>query len=59
MEFLSQNNVEFVAKDVQSDPAALKELIDLGSQSTPTLVIDGEVMVGFDPEKLLAKVKGS
>jgi glutaredoxin 3 len=41
-----------VEKNVRADQAALKELIDLGYQSTPVTLIDGEAMVGFDQTKL-------
>jgi hypothetical protein len=41
-----------VDKNVREDPAALKELLGLGYQSTPVTLIDGEAIVGFDPEKL-------
>lgn len=39
-------------KNVREDPGALKELLALGYQSTPVTLIDGEAIVGFDPEKL-------
>ncbi len=39
-------------KNVRGDPAALKELLALGYQSTPVTLIDGEAVVGFDREKL-------
>jgi hypothetical protein len=38
---------------VREDPAALKELLGLGYQSTPVTLIDGEAVVGFDQEKLV------
>jgi len=41
-----------VDKNVREDPAALKELLALGYQSTPVILIDGEAVVGFDQEKL-------
>jgi hypothetical protein len=41
-----------VDKNVREDPAALKELLALGYQSTPVTLIDGEAVVGFDPDKL-------
>ena len=50
--FLTAHNINFEYKDVQADPQALRELMDLNSRSTPTIVIGEEVMVGFDPEKL-------
>lgn len=50
--FLQARNVPFDYKDVQADPAALEELLALDSRSTPTLVVDSEVMIGFDPDRL-------
>jgi glutaredoxin-like YruB-family protein len=50
--FLSARGVEFEYKDVQADPAALRELVALNSRSTPTIVVDEEVMIGFDPDRL-------
>jgi len=38
---------------VRADQAALKELIDLGYQSTPVTLIDGEAIIGFDQQKLM------
>ena len=34
----------------------MQELIGLGAQSTPTTVIDGEVIVGFNREVLKKKL---
>ena len=56
MEFLSRHGVEFEQKDIRSDAAALQELMELGVKSTPTIVVDGEVLIGFDSEKLLALI---
>lgn len=50
--YLTSRNVEFEYKDVQGDPAALRELVKLKSRSTPTILVGDEVMIGFDPEKL-------
>jgi glutaredoxin-like YruB-family protein len=50
--FLASRNVAFEYKDVQADPAALRELMELNSRSTPTIVVGDEVMVGFDPDRL-------
>ena len=52
MEFLSQKGVAFTAKDVSTDLEARRELITLGSRATPTITIDDQVLVGFDPKKL-------
>ena len=37
---------------MRADQAALKELIDLGYQSTPLTLIDGQAIAGFDQQKL-------
>jgi hypothetical protein len=44
----------FTEKNVRADKAALKELLDLGFQSTPVTIIDGQSVVGFDQDKLVA-----
>jgi hypothetical protein len=37
---------------VRADQQALKELIEMGYQSTPVTIIDGEAVVGFDQTKI-------
>ena len=39
-------------KNVRADQAALRELVDLGYQSTPVTIIDGAAIVGFDQSKI-------
>lgn len=56
-QFLSARNIPFEYKDVQADPAALRELVRLNSRSTPTIVVGEEVMIGFDPERLESMLK--
>jgi glutaredoxin len=50
--FLESRKVPFEYKDVQKDSVALRELLELNSRSTPTLVVGGEIMIGFDPDRL-------
>ena len=38
---------------MRADQAALKELLDMGYQSTPVTIIDGEAVVGFDQQKIV------
>ena len=47
----------FAYKDVQADPQAFRELMDLGSRSTPTLKVGSDVMIGFEPERLDAMLR--
>jgi glutaredoxin len=52
-EFLSQLGVAFIERDVTSDDEALEELEKLQVLTTPVVVVDDEVIVGFDKSKLL------
>jgi len=56
-EFLSQNKIEFTDRNIAADQAALDELEKLGYMTTPVIVIDGEVVVGFDRDKLQTLLK--
>jgi glutaredoxin-like YruB-family protein len=52
--FLSEKGIAFDYKDVKSDFSALRELVGkYKSQTTPTIVVDEDVMIGFDPERLV------
>jgi len=50
--FLSQKGVAYVERDITTDEQALKELSELGYWTTPVTKIDGQVVVGFDRQKL-------
>jgi glutaredoxin len=52
--FLSENGISFVERDVAEDPAALRELEELGIMTTPVVRIGEEVVVGFDRARLAA-----
>ena len=51
-EFLKHNNVVYEEFDVKDAAARNRLLYDYDSYSTPTVVIDGEVVAGFQIEKL-------
>ena len=57
-EFLSQKGVPFTEWDVSTDEKALAELERIGYRTTPVIVIDGEVVVGFDQKRLEELLKG-
>ncbi len=56
-EFLSQNKIEFVDRNIAADEAALAELEKLGYMTTPVTVVDGQVVVVFDRDKLQKLLK--
>lgn len=51
-EFLSQENVEYEERDIAEDETAMEELEELGVLTTPVILVDGEMVVGFDRRRL-------
>jgi glutaredoxin-like YruB-family protein len=63
-EFLRQNGVPFVERDVAADPAAAAELSQRapGARGVPVIAADGQVIVGFNRpalERLVSAVKAN
>jgi glutaredoxin-like YruB-family protein len=51
--YLTGKGVAFENRDVSSDAHAVSELVyKYGSRITPTLVIDDEVVIGFDQARI-------
>jgi glutaredoxin 3 len=57
-EYLSQKGIQFQEKDIPQDPTALADLKKLGYMTTPVIVIDGSVIVGFDVNKIDQALQG-
>ena len=52
-EFLKDNNITFQDIDVSSDQVAAEEMIQKsGQMGVPVVDIDGEIILGFDKEKI-------
>ncbi len=51
-EFLSQRGVLFSERDVTTDPSAVEELEKLNVMTTPVIVFNGEVVIGFNRARL-------
>jgi glutaredoxin-like YruB-family protein len=52
-QFLNENNVEFQNIDVSGDQQAVDELMQKsGQMGVPVLDIEGEIIVGFDRERI-------
>jgi len=59
-EFLKENNFNFEDIDVSQNQAALNEMIEKSGQTgVPVVEIDGQIVIGFDREKItnLLKIK--
>jgi glutaredoxin len=51
-EYLSQKGAQFKEKDIMQDATALDDLKKLGYMTTPVILIDDTVIVGFDMDKI-------
>ena len=52
-EFLAQNKISFVAKDINIDAEAHREFTRRNLSGVPSFIIGEEVVVGLDKAKLL------
>ena len=58
-EYLSRRGLGFQDLNIREDEAALRELVyEWKSNATPTIVIDGEVIVGYDRDRMEALLAG-
>jgi glutaredoxin 3 len=44
--------VAFTAKDIREDPSAINELRAMGAMGTPVVVVDGQPVMGFNPQRI-------
>jgi glutaredoxin-like YruB-family protein len=52
-QFLKDNNITFEDTDVATNQSATEEMIKIsGQMGVPVLDIDGEIIVGFDKERI-------
>jgi glutaredoxin-like YruB-family protein len=58
--FLKKHNIDFEDIDVSKDEKALEEMVKkTGQMGVPVVEIDGEIIIGFDKEKIskILKIK--
>ncbi|MDP2598543.1 MAG: glutaredoxin domain-containing protein [Candidatus Liptonbacteria bacterium] len=57
-EFFKKNNVKYEDYDVASDMKAREEMVQKSHQlGVPVIDIDGQIIVGFDRDTLMAALK--
>lgn len=57
-EFLKEHNIEFEEFDVSEDEKAREEMIEKsGQMGVPVIEIDGQIVVGFNKEKIVELLK--
>lgn len=58
-EFLGELGVEYTEHDVSRDRAAAEEMVRItGQMGVPVIVVDGEVVIGFDQARLQTLLAG-
>ncbi len=58
-QFLKENNIDFEDIDVSSDQARAQEMIQKsGQMGVPVLDIEGEIIIGFDKDKIIKALAG-
>ncbi len=56
-EFLKDKNIEYTDYDVSADEEKREEMIEKsGQMGVPVIDIDGEIIVGFDQQKITEKL---
>ena len=57
-EFMKEHKVKFIDKNVGEDQKAAQEMIKKsGQQGVPVIDVDGEIIVGFDEDRLRSLLK--
>jgi len=57
-EFMKEHKVKFTDKNVGEDQKAAQEMIKKsGQQGVPVIDVDGEIIVGFDEDRLRSLLK--
>ena len=52
-QFLTENNIQFTNYDVSADQEKAEEMVKKsGQMGVPVLDIDGEIIVGFDKDRI-------
>lgn len=55
--YLKEKNVDFESIDVASNEAGLAEMVRVsGQMGVPVVLIDAEVIIGFDKDKINSKL---
>ena len=52
-EFLNENDIEYHEYDVENSRVGRKQYNQLGVKGVPVLLINGEVVDGYDPSKIM------
>jgi len=51
-EFLKQNKIDYIEYNISKDPKVMKTLMTMGYMSVPLIIIEEEIIIGFDKGKI-------
>ncbi len=51
-EYLKEKELSYEERNVSTDPSAKKELIEMGYMGVPIIMVDDDVVEGFNKNKL-------
>lgn len=52
-QFLKKNNIAYYEYDIENSSEGNKQYQSLGARGVPVMLIDGEVVHGYNPQKVL------
>jgi glutaredoxin len=55
-EFMNDQGYEYEERNITTDPSAREELIKMNMRGVPVTIVDGERIVGYDPQKIKATI---
>jgi len=58
-DLLDKNNIDYFEYDVEKSEEGRKQFKALGGRGVPVLLIKGEVLKGFDPQRIIELTKSS
>ncbi|QMU60896.1 MAG: glutaredoxin family protein [Gammaproteobacteria bacterium] len=58
-ELLNENNIEYHEYDVESSQEGREQYDRLGVKGVPVLLINGEIVAGYDPSKIIKLAGGT
>ena len=53
-EFMEDQGYSYEERNISTDSAARDELVSMNMRGVPVTVIDGDLIVGYDPQKIKA-----
>ena len=56
-EFLSENGINYTEKNINIDRQARNQMIRMGVTGVPAFLIDEDLVVGLDKDRILTLVK--